>query len=209
MDYIVKRGKRKTLSMHFSRTGELIVNAPARTSLQDIEKFVSSHRDWIEKRLKERAVYPRFADGERVPVMGEGYLIATGPRAKLERGVLYLPEEGREEALIRLLRDLTRQRMKTYLDELCEKYGFAYTKLSVTSARGRWGSCSGKGHISFSFRGAFLPNRLAYYLAVHELCHTRHMNHSPRFWAEVEKILPDHRRLRALLKEYVWAMHCL
>ena len=209
MKYFLKRSKRKTLSMHFSHDGELIVNAPMRVSQREIDTFVNSHLDWIEGKLREYAARPRFADGDRVELMGEQYTISPGPKAILQEGVLYLPADGREQALIALLRKLTRQRMKVYLDEICKTYGFSYTKLSVTSARGRWGSCTARGHISFSFRGAFLPDRLAYYLAVHELCHTRSMDHSPRFWAEVKKILPDYHARRMELKKYLWAMNCL
>ncbi len=193
--------------MHLDHEGRLIVNAPAKTPVCEIEKFLEAHRGWIEGQLAKRKKMS-FADGERVELMGKSYIVTAGA-AKLAGETLRLPEEGREDALEKLLRTLTRKRMRSLLDEVCEKYGFSYTRLSVTSARGRWGSCSAKGHISFSFRGAFLPDALAYYLAVHELCHTRHLDHSPRFWAEVSNILPDYRALRAELKTYHWAMDCL
>ena len=68
------------------------------------------------------------------------------------------------------------------------------------TARGRWGSCNANGAIAFSFRTAFLSEAQARYVAVHELCHTRHLDHSPAFWREVEEIIPDCAAIRASLR---------
>ena len=84
---------------------------------------------------------------------------------------------------------------------IAQKYGFTFGTVRISSARGRWGSCSQKGTISYSFRTAFLSQYEAEYIAVHELCHTRHMNHSAVFWAEVAKILPDYLQIRKGIRE--------
>ena len=209
MQYHVIRGKRKTLSLGINREGEIVVRAPNSVRDDEIADFVYRHRAWIAKQLTLRNRHPHFYDGDAVSLLGKQYVIAPGTRIRMAGDTLYLPQENREAALAALLKRLTRDRMKRLLDEIANREGFVYTKLTVTSSRGRWGSCGASRRISFSFRTAFLPDPLARYLAVHELCHTRHMNHGDKFWAEVERILPDYRALRDALKGYLWVMDCL
>jgi predicted metal-dependent hydrolase len=80
--------------------------------------------------------------------------------------------------------------------------GASYQSVGITSARGRWGSCSGKNAIHFSFRLIYAPKDVIEYVIVHELAHTKHHDHSKAFWAEVAKFVPDWKVKRAWLKEY-------
>ena len=90
---------------------------------------------------------------------------------------------------------------------LVEKYkniiGVAPKKVSFTSAKRVFGSCTSKKHLNFSFRLSLYPLEAIEYVVVHELCHIKEMNHSKRFWTEVEKILPDYKLRRRLLKEKI------
>lgn len=78
-------------------------------------------------------------------------------------------------------------------------YGFSFGRLAIRNQKTRWGSCSKKGNLNFSYRIALLPPELADYIIVHELCHLGEFNHSPRFWALVERACPEHRALRKQL----------
>ena len=90
---------------------------------------------------------------------------------------------------------------------LVEKYacqiGVSPSKINITSAKRVFGSCTSKKHLNFSFRLALYPYEATEYVVVHELCHIKEMNHSARFWAEVEKILPDYKIRRKMLKESI------
>ena len=81
--------------------------------------------------------------------------------------------------------------------------GTSYNRVTVTSARTRFGSCSAKGNISYSYRLMLYPEPAIDYVVVHELAHTLEMNHSPRFWAVVEKYMPDYKDRKKLLKPEV------
>lgn len=196
------------MTLSLDREGGLVVRAPLSARDEDIAAFVRRHKTWASRQISRHSGRPTFSDGETVCLCGREFVIEEG-NAGIAGGALRLPAEGREAALTALLRRIVRKRMRGILDELCRRYGFSYTKLTVSSARGRWGSCGSNGHISFTFRTAFLPDGLAVYLAVHELCHTRHMDHSAAFWKEVEKYIPDYAARRAALKNYLWAMDCL
>lgn len=84
--------------------------------------------------------------------------------------------------------------------ELAAKYSFIYNKLFVKKQRTRWGSCSSKKNLSFNYKLMKFRKEVIDYVIIHELCHLRQLNHSQKFWALVEQILPNYKALRAELK---------
>ena len=80
--------------------------------------------------------------------------------------------------------------------------GVDYGRISIRKQHTRWGSCSGKGNLNFNCLLLLAPEPVLDYVVVHELCHRKQMNHSPAFWAEVERILPDYRQRRDWLKTH-------
>jgi len=79
--------------------------------------------------------------------------------------------------------------------------GVSCGRIAIRAQRSRWGSCSSKGNLNFNCLLMLVPETVLDYVVVHELCHLKELNHSPRFWAEVERILPDYKIRRAWLKE--------
>lgn len=98
-----------------------------------------------------------------------------------------------------LLKKKTRELVLRKLSELNAHYGFRWNGISVRNQRTRWGSCSRSGNLSFNCRLALLPERLAEYIIVHELCHLGQFNHGPRFWELVGRVVPEYRELKRRL----------
>ena len=76
-----------------------------------------------------------------------------------------------------------------------------YGRIAIKAAKTRWGSCSAQGNLNFHWKLILMPPAILDYVVVHELAHRIEMNHSPRFWTQVERILPDYRERRRWLKE--------
>ena len=79
--------------------------------------------------------------------------------------------------------------------------GVSYGRITIRNQRSRWGSCSGKGNFNFNCLLMLTPDHVVDYVVVHELCHRLEMNHSPKFWTQVERVLPDYRKSREWLRE--------
>ena len=101
---------------------------------------------------------------------------------------------------IRELKKRTEEIVTPLVARYAQIMGVSYTKITVTSAKKVFGSCTSKKHLNFSFRLSLYPYETIEYVVVHELCHLKEMNHSARFWALVERILPDYQKRRDLLK---------
>ena len=114
-----------------------------------------------------------------------------------ESEIIILPgvESGKGK---RQIRRLVEQRVFFY----SELMGISYGRISMRNQKTRWGSCSSDGNLNFNCRLLYVPLELLDYVVVHELAHRRHMNHSPEFWREVERYMPDYRERRASLKRY-------
>lgn len=94
--------------------------------------------------------------------------------------------------------------IKNRLDYFNDSYGFNYNRICIKNHRRKWGSCSIRRNLNFNYRILFLPEALADYVVVHELCHLKEMNHSKRFWHLVALKIPDHRERRRQLRNVVF-----
>lgn len=174
-DIRVIRSGRKTVSLQIDKDLAVTVRAPYRMSDAAIRKFIEEKSDWIEKHMRE--MQERREEYEAEP----GELLTVEELRELARKAAeYIP--GRVESYASLI-------------------GVSYGRITIRNQRSRWGSCSSKGNLNFNCLLMLAPPEIIDYVIVHELCHRREMNHSPLFWQEVEKILPDYKSRRKWLKD--------
>jgi hypothetical protein len=208
--------RRKTLAISVLRGGKVVVRAPLRTSHAQIAAFLQEKAGWIEQaRAKMLRVQPaaepyQFREGELIWFFGEQYPLHLVDQVKGR--LTFEPSKGfwlaknQKEQAAQLLTEFYKRELRPRVMKLIEVYarreGFAPTAVRITSARTRWGSCSGKGSLNFSYRLALTPPACIEYVVVHELVHTRIPNHSRQFWAEVARILPSYRQPREWLKKH-------
>ncbi len=115
---------------------------------------------------------------------------------RTETAVKLSPEE------LENLADAARQDFPQRVRFYSVKMGLSYGRVTIRNQKSKWGSCSSDGNLNFNCLLMLAPDSVRDYVVVHELCHRRQMNHSPSFWAEVEKVLPDYRERRRWLKEH-------
>ena len=169
----VIRSNRKTLALRVVGPDALEVRAPLRLSQRQIEDYLRQNAAWIEKHL---ALYQkRQAEKEKLAPFTEQEIRELGRQA-LEQ----LPPR------VRLFADLM---------------GVSYGRITIRNQKTRWGSCSGKGNLNFNCLLMLCPLDVRDYVIAHELCHRKHMDHSPAFWTEVERVLPDYKQRRDWLKK--------
>ena len=173
METIVIRSRRKTLSMQVKGDGQVEIRAPLRTSDAEIRRFLETHRRWLEKHLQKAQALQQAKAGVRKLTAAEtAELKKKAKRILPERVAYWAP-------LI----------------------GVRPGRIAVRCQKTRWGSCSAKGNLNFNCLLMLAPEGVIDSIVVHELCHLKHMNHSKRFYAEIEKVLPDYRQHQQWLKE--------
>ena len=172
MVYRLIRSRRKTLGIEIVSPEEMLLRAPLRMPESEIRRFVEEKQDWIRKSLAKAA--RREAERKALPKL--------------------------TEADLRLLAQQAKQILPKRVAERAAEAGVRYGRITVRSQRTRWGSCSAKGNLNFNCLLMLCPDEVIDYVVVHELCHRKEMNHSARFWAEVEKLLPGYREPRKWLK---------
>lgn len=126
----------------------------------------------------------------------EKWIEKTKERLERENAFWASMSEEKIEELRALAREVLTKKTKMYSNIM----GLSFGRITITGAKRRFGSCSSRGDISYSYRLMAYPDRAVDYVVVHELCHLVHMNHSKDFYALLEKILPDYKERRAILK---------
>ncbi|HCC05874.1 TPA: metal-dependent hydrolase [Candidatus Nomurabacteria bacterium] len=175
MNIVYKQSiKAKQLRISIKSDLSIVVTYPSRVNIAIAEKFVNEKRAWIENSLNKMKI--------RVEKRG----ISTLPKSS-KKGLV----ENKEEAL-----KLVNKKLLFWNNY----YNLTWKNVSIKNTKTRWGSCSKKGNFNFNYRIIFLPEILADYLIVHELCHLKEMNHSSKFWELVEQTIPDYKKLRRELK---------
>lgn len=170
IEYTLIRSSRRTLGLEITRDLQVLVRAPQRCSRREIDRFVAAHSDWIVEKM---GIQQRRREA----------------LAALE------PTEEEEQALRRRAAEEIPLRVAHY----AARMGVTPAGVKITSARTRFGSCSGKNSLCFSWRVMLYPPEAVDYVVVHELAHIRHHNHSAAFWNFVASVLPDYRRRRLML----------
>ncbi|MDR9436371.1 MAG: SprT family zinc-dependent metalloprotease [Thiohalophilus sp.] len=222
-----RRARRARISVEAH--GEVVVVLPRALAEREIQQLVSQHQAWVCARLAELQTRLAQLPGQLGLQPQTIHLEAVGQHWVVEYGVLSGPRRWRErenprrlqlragaeeaaarEALQGWLQQQAKQILSPWLQELAERLGLICTGVTVRAQKTRWGSCSASGRINLNRNLLFLPPSLVEYLLVHELCHLREPNHSPRYWQQVEKVLPDYRQrdraLRAAVDQVpLWA----
>jgi predicted metal-dependent hydrolase len=201
---ISPRARRLTARVHVGGRVEIVV--PVGVNAHTVRDFVQRFTPWIDRKVA--AMQSFAAPSEPVPATVEFALTQEkfavdwrrepkrGLEQTLDRIVVRAPDERGARALLQgWLKRAAYERLAPRLLQLANDLNYSVARVSIRCQRTRWGSCSTRGTVSLNCSLLFLTLEVVRYLFVHELAHTKHMNHSANFWRLVEKIEPDYRRL--------------
>lgn len=212
--YTVTRAARKTAAIYVHRDGSVEVRCPKKFPDKAIDKFVKENLAFIERKAalaltsKQQRDTFCISPGDSLLFLGKEYLLETVPTFAIgfDEQRFYMPESmpaaDIKPAIIKVYKKLAGHLLKIKTEEYAQKMGVTPTAVKINSAKTRWGSCSGKNSINFSWRLIMADERCVDYVVVHELAHIAQHNHSDKFWALVEQYFPDYKQqnkhLRAL-----------
>lgn len=166
------RSNRKTIAIEVSDKG-IVVRAPLKMRDDEIAAFLEKKRRWIDKHLQRVMEHQDALKNVEPYTMDEIQALA-------DKALQVIPEKVKQYAPL---------------------IGVDYGRITIRNQRSRWGSCSSAGNLNFNCLLMELPDEVIDSVVVHELCHRMHMNHSPQFYAEIEKVFPQYKQCQKWLKE--------
>ncbi len=215
MEIKLYRSKRRTLALQIKNYNELIVKAPLKMKDEQIYAFIKQKEGWINKamaRLKVQSDFKNNFDFKNyIYLLGECYnfsdisLLNALPKtfhnvisSTAEKTLPNKKTFPNEKIYKKFAKDYLPKKAK----EISEQIGLIYIELKVNTSKRCWGSYSRDGRMKLNWKLVILPEPLIIYVIVHELCHSRELNHSPKFWKLVESALPNYKTLKKALNNY-------
>lgn len=214
LDYHLIRSRRRSLELRIYPDHRLEVRAPMRTRQRDIDAFVASRRDWIERKraaMPPPPPPPDFGHGSLHLYLGERrplHLESGRHRVSFDNGAIRVRTSDIHcpDAIAGSLEKGYREAARSLFDWLIDKHfpwfaerGHRRPRLRVKKMKTRWGSLSQRGYINLNMQLVKTPVECIEYVVVHELCHLEEANHGPGFHALMDRHLPDWRRRRDVL----------
>ncbi|MCB1340646.1 MAG: M48 family metallopeptidase [Pseudooceanicola sp.] len=209
---LLRRSTRaRRMTLRISRLdGRVTLTLPKGVSDSRAMAFAREKEGWIRGHLDQRPALETVGPGTLLPVEGvlRRVVPAKGKRILLGADEIGVPPGPEGPRLAAWLKVLARERLAAAADRHAAALGRPYRRITLRDTRSRWGSCTSDGSLMFSWRLAMAPPEVLDYVAAHEVAHLAEMNHSPAFWAVVERLYgPGYTPARAWLKGEGNALH--
>lgn len=205
------------MTLLINSEGFVVVRAPFRTPDSEIDRFYQSKKSWIAKKLagrearEETAVRPKqFISGEEFYYLGDAYPLEISDSScsrkslALFHGKFILPGEKQPHAKDEFT-NWYKRRAREVIEERVRFWGARFelepAGITITSSWQRYGSCSPKNRLSFSWRLIMAPYPVIDYIIAHELAHIREKNHSRKFWTYLETLMPGYKTQKRWLND--------
>ncbi|MEL6209147.1 MAG: SprT family zinc-dependent metalloprotease [Pseudomonadota bacterium] len=200
------RARRFTLRLEQRGPGA-VLTMPIGVSLATVQGFLHEHRRWLTRALESRPADIAVGQGTALPIDGTPLTVNLDPNAgrtpRIQGACLILAPGGPVGPRLQgWLKTRARARLVPALQGYAAQLGRPVAAVALRDTRSRWGSCSSTGRVGLSWRLAMAPPAVQAYVAAHEAAHLVEMNHSPRYWAVLEGLMPDYAVHRAWLRTH-------
>ncbi|MBL4740184.1 MAG: M48 family metallopeptidase [Sneathiella sp.] len=197
----------KRMKLRISASREVVLVLPKSVSVKKGLVFLEQEKPWITEQISKIQSPIAFENGAIIPLQGENYQICHVPDRRglvwVEGGKLLVA--GKTEHVPRRVYDWILREGKSVISEkaltFAEEIQVEVKKIALKDQKSRWGSCSPRGNLNFSWRLLLMPETILDYVVAHEVAHLRHMNHSADFWALVQKMHPEMETSKSWLKQ--------
>lgn len=207
-----RMARARRLTLRVGRDGP-VLTVPKRLPDAAARSFLAEQERWLRDRLEAAPDKLLVAEGVQIPCEGapRTVRIAKVRTPRLEGGDLLVagPDAKVGGQVQAFLKTFARTRLADASDGYARKLGVRFTGITLRDPKSRWGSCSDRGNLMFSWRLAMAPPDVLDYVAAHEVAHLREFNHSRYFWRIVQDICPDYAYHRAWLKEHGAGLHAV
>ena len=198
--YELIRSNRKSLALVIDTDAKLIVRAPLKMPVDEIEAFINKKKRWIEEKQKQVEVFGEkhppvsVQTGESLMYLGNSFAIIKDnvETVQVNATEILVPEAYTTDDLIVWLKNEAEKIITERVIHYSNITGAEYSSIKLSEAKGRWGSCSPKNSLNFAWRLVMCPLSVIDYVVVHELSHIAYKNHSPAFWARVKTVMPTY-----------------
>ena len=202
----------KRLQLKIMPPGKVEVVVPRRFNVNQVPAFVAQHHEWVrhqlDKMLAHYVAEPLLPQTIAFNAIGEQWQVeyTTGLRARVITSLnnqlgLFAPDEPRGRAALQAwLQQRAKQVLPCWLEQVSGEVGLHFARVTVRAQKSRWGSCSARKNINLNRALLFVSPDAVRYLMIHELCHTVHLNHSPRYWRLVASLMPEYKRYEQELR---------
>lgn len=208
----IVRSRRRTIALEVTPQATLIVRAPHRVPQAQIDELIREKSAWIHKKFDEvkqrpQAIVHQYEEGEVFWFLGRQYPLqyVDDGRTTIGRTDRLCVPRAFQPHIRHHIRHWYVQEAAAEIRSRCMYFsmmtGYSPESVRITDARKRWGSCTSRGGLNFSWPLIQAPLEIVDYVIVHELVHLRQMDHSPLFWKKVAALMPDYERRRMWLKE--------
>jgi len=198
-----KRARRISLRVA-ERDGSVTLTLPTWAPEAEAQAFAAEKEGWIRRALARRRPTEVVRIGDTVPVAGQALPVVAVPKgpARIQDGQILIQDSPSRFAprLIALLKETARARLVAEADRQSAALGRPYGRITLRDTKSRWGSCSSRGDLMFSWRLIMAPPEVLDYVVAHEVAHLQEMNHSPAFWAVVAQLYPAYEAPRRWLR---------
>jgi predicted metal-dependent hydrolase len=215
LDITLRRSARaKRFSLRVSSLdGRVTLSMPVRAREAEAMAFARSQEGWLRQALSRVPQGAAVAMGAEIPFEGAMLRLApgSGRAIRIEQGHLLVPGDPLQAGarVAAWARARARDRLAVAVDRYAAQVGRKVTQVALRDTRSRWGSCTANGRLMFSWRLIMAPPAALDYVAAHEVAHLVEMNHSPAFWAVVERLYPGWQVQRAWLRRHGSGLHAI
>ncbi len=202
MNIEIIKEQRRTIALKLLNSQNAVLKVPKRLSDKKAQEFLDSKQKWLENSAKKLAELEKFSNsfdfGKYIYLNGKNagevddIVIGKANKTNIKKFYLSLFGSLRQRA-----------------EELSNLSGLKYAQIKPTNSCRIWGSYNVKGEMKLNWRLVILPDEFVTYVICHELCHSLHFNHKPKFWRDLEKICPNCRKLRKNLESFGFVLKAI